>query len=169
MQVVKEAAKAIAEKVRTDHGVQGEREAVAAGGGVGLPRLARSLDSCTHCLYPCPQAPRPPAIRRQAAETVSPAHATDPEKAAHAVMPMQQGGPQPGKEVQMVDKPIHIPDSYRGSGKLQGKVAIVTGKCVGACWRAVGLGASFAAPQSFAPPHNDGPPYALSVTRARRW
>jgi hypothetical protein len=30
-------------------------------------------------------------------------------------------------EVDMDSKPIYIRDSYKGSGKLQGKVAIITG------------------------------------------
>lgn len=34
---------------------------------------------------------------------------------------------QPGMEVDMDTKPIYIRDSYKGSGKLQGKVAIITG------------------------------------------
>jgi hypothetical protein len=34
---------------------------------------------------------------------------------------------QPGMEVDMQMKPIYIRDSYKGSGKLQGKVAIITG------------------------------------------
>jgi hypothetical protein len=34
-------------------------------------------------------------------------------------------------EVDMDSKPIYIRDSYKGSGKLQGKVAIITGGRVG--------------------------------------
>jgi hypothetical protein len=34
---------------------------------------------------------------------------------------------QPGVEADMTSKPIFIRDSYKGSGKLQGKVAIITG------------------------------------------
>jgi hypothetical protein len=35
---------------------------------------------------------------------------------------------QPGMEVDMDSKPIYIRDSYKGSGKLQDKVAIITGE-----------------------------------------
>ncbi|GBF94167.1 NAD(P)-dependent oxidoreductase [Raphidocelis subcapitata] len=63
----------------------------------------------------------------EVAEAVSPARAQDPEKAAHGVLPMQQGGSQPGVEAKMIDKPIHIRETYQGSGKLQDKVAIITG------------------------------------------
>lgn len=63
----------------------------------------------------------------QAAEVVSPSRTKSPEKAAHGVVPIQQGGPQPGVEVEMFDKPISIREGYKGSGKLQGKVAVITG------------------------------------------
>lgn len=35
---------------------------------------------------------------------------------------------QPGLEFDMETKPIYIRDSYKGSGKLEGKVAIITGR-----------------------------------------
>lgn len=63
----------------------------------------------------------------QAAEAVAPARAQSPEKAAAGVLPMQQGGAQPGKEAEMVDRPVFITDAYKGSGKLRGKVALITG------------------------------------------
>jgi hypothetical protein len=40
---------------------------------------------------------------------------------------MQQGGPQPGSQAQMLDKPVTIRDTYKGAGKLQDKVALITG------------------------------------------
>lgn len=41
------------------------------------------------------------------------------------VVPLQKT--QPGMEADMRSKPIFIRDSYKGSGKLQGKVALITG------------------------------------------
>jgi hypothetical protein len=35
---------------------------------------------------------------------------------------------QPGVEADMKAKPIFIRDTYRGSGKLQDKVAVITGR-----------------------------------------
>lgn len=35
---------------------------------------------------------------------------------------------QPGYEFDMDMKPIYIRDGYKGSGKLEGKVAIITGR-----------------------------------------
>lgn len=58
---------------------------------------------------------------------MAPARAQSPEKAAAGVLPMQQGGAQPGKEAEMVDRPVFITDAYKGSGKLRGKVALITG------------------------------------------
>ena len=70
-----------------------------------------------------------------------------PEKAAAGVLPMQQGGPQPGEESKMWDKPIHIRDTYKGSGKLKDKVAIITGEpaacsCRLLAWPDCGRGAA---------------------------
>jgi NAD(P)-dependent dehydrogenase (short-subunit alcohol dehydrogenase family) len=44
---------------------------------------------------------------------------------AHARPPQQQD--RPGKQSQMTPQPIEIREDYRGSGKLEGKVAIITG------------------------------------------
>lgn len=43
---------------------------------------------------------------------------------------------QPGVEFDMATKPIFIRDSYKGSGKLQDKVAIITGEGRGLLGRA---------------------------------
>ncbi|KAF1686332.1 NAD(P)-dependent oxidoreductase [Pseudoxanthomonas broegbernensis] len=49
------------------------------------------------------------------------------EEAKKQQRPPQQQDHQPGKQAPMVPQPQSIRDSYRGSGRLQGKVAIVTG------------------------------------------
>lgn len=41
--------------------------------------------------------------------------------------PPQHQQRQPGRETEMIPRPVHIRKSYRGSGKLEGKVALVTG------------------------------------------
>ena len=41
--------------------------------------------------------------------------------------PAQHQGRQPGREAEMSPRPVVIHDDYRGSGRLEGKVAIVTG------------------------------------------
>ncbi|KAF6265818.1 short-chain dehydrogenase/reductase SDR [Scenedesmus sp. NREL 46B-D3] len=55
--------------------------------------------------------------------------AATPEKVDKQIKPQEadQQPHQPGMEVDMDTKPIYIRDSYKGSGKLQGKVAIITG------------------------------------------
>jgi NAD(P)-dependent dehydrogenase (short-subunit alcohol dehydrogenase family) len=52
-----------------------------------------------------------------------------PEKAGQVINPEESDkqSKQPGMEFDMDMKPIYIRDSYKGSGKLQGKVAIITG------------------------------------------
>eukprot|EP00775_Hariotina_reticulata_P004163 gene4163-4411_t len=50
-----------------------------------------------------------------------------PEKAAGAITPDEKQNSQPGVEADMKAKPIVIRDTYRGSGKLQDKVALITG------------------------------------------
>lgn len=52
---------------------------------------------------------------------------TDPYQAHQEKRPPQHQERQPGHEEPMVPKPIFIRDSYRGSKKLQDKVAIITG------------------------------------------
>jgi NAD(P)-dependent dehydrogenase (short-subunit alcohol dehydrogenase family) len=47
--------------------------------------------------------------------------------ATETAFPPQQQGRQPGMETEMNPKPEIIRDSYRGSGKLEGKVALITG------------------------------------------
>ncbi len=41
--------------------------------------------------------------------------------------PAQTQDKQPGTQTEMTPAPISIRDSYRGSGKLDGKVALITG------------------------------------------
>src|SRR5690606_2627170 len=41
--------------------------------------------------------------------------------------PAQKQGQQPGLETEMNPKPEFIRDNYKGSGKLDGKVALITG------------------------------------------
>ena len=41
--------------------------------------------------------------------------------------PPQQQGEQPGKQHEMTPQPIIIRDNYKGSDKLEGKVALITG------------------------------------------
>uniref|UniRef100_A0A383VGB4 Uncharacterized protein n=1 Tax=Tetradesmus obliquus TaxID=3088 RepID=A0A383VGB4_TETOB len=55
--------------------------------------------------------------------------AASPEKVKEQIKPeeSEKQAHQPGMEVDMDTKPIYIRDSYKGSGKLQGKVAIITG------------------------------------------
>ncbi|KAI8463913.1 MAG: short-chain dehydrogenase/reductase SDR [Monoraphidium minutum] len=67
------------------------------------------------------------AVAEKAAEVASPARAKTPETAAKGILPMAGAGAAPGVESKMTDKPIFIRDSYKGSGKLQDKVAIITG------------------------------------------
>jgi NAD(P)-dependent dehydrogenase (short-subunit alcohol dehydrogenase family) len=52
-----------------------------------------------------------------------------PEKAGQVINPKESDkqSKQPGMEFDMDMKPIYIRDSYKGSGKLEGKVAIITG------------------------------------------
>lgn len=53
-----------------------------------------------------------------------------PEQVAAAISPQVEADrqpEQPGVEANMDVKPIFIRESYKGSGKLQGKVAIITG------------------------------------------
>jgi NAD(P)-dependent dehydrogenase (short-subunit alcohol dehydrogenase family) len=52
-----------------------------------------------------------------------------PEKAGQAIQPEEskKQTKQPGMEFDMEMKPIYIRESYKGSGKLEGKVAIITG------------------------------------------
>lgn len=44
-----------------------------------------------------------------------------------ATLPPQAQSEQPGKQTEMTPKPVSIRDSYRGSDRLSGKVALITG------------------------------------------
>jgi len=46
---------------------------------------------------------------------------------SNETLPAQHQDRQPGLESQMTPQPVYIRDSYKGSGKLAGKVAIITG------------------------------------------
>ncbi len=41
--------------------------------------------------------------------------------------PPQKQARQPGRESQMTPEPVSIRDDYRGSGKLEGRVALISG------------------------------------------
>lgn len=43
------------------------------------------------------------------------------------VIPAQKQERQPGRELEMKPMPEVIRDSYRGAGKLEGKIALITG------------------------------------------
>src|SRR5699024_11605643 len=50
----------------------------------------------------------------------------DPKRLENQDLP-RQGQTQPGEEAQMYPEPKIIRDNYKGSGKLKGKVALITG------------------------------------------